>query len=182
MSHFTVLVIGPDPDKQLARYSEDFEIAPYIAECSWCDGDEKFQPCEHCNNTGKETTTRNPQGMWDYWRVGGRFAGFLRLLPGAEGHLEPLSWEWRDYPDRPAPGRHADQCRRGALDIDAMRELKYRTYAVVAEGAWKGRGKMGCFGVSHGEEMTAEQWVEWWDRMVGGLDPNTLLTVVDCHV
>lgn len=189
MSHFTVLVIGPDPEGQLARFDENLEVEPHIAPCGWCDGDAKYQPCENCGDTGKETTTRNPEGRWDYYRLGGRYAGFLRLHPGSNGSLGEKAWEYTfNGPDQEDWTDRADQALRGAVDLSRIQaecwdgERPYRTYAVVAEGAWKGRGDMGWFGVSHNESMTDIEWVAWWDRMVEGLPDNMLLTVVDCHV
>lgn len=213
MSHFSVLVIGPDPEAQLAAYDETLEVERYKAHESspWFDrlakengvdttdlhamaafANERWDDEERyeVDDDGLyQWSTRNPNGFWDYWRIGGRYRGFLRLNPGAEGSLAELSYEWtfngpctEDWTGR------ADQAMRGAVDLTAIQAAcqaehgPYRTYAVVAEGAWKGRGQMGWFGVSHDETMTELEWVDWWDRLVGGLSGDTLLTVVDCHV
>lgn len=190
MSHFSVLVIGPNPDAQLAGYDENLEVESYMDECYDCCGEAKYQPCSTCNNTGKAMSTRNPQGMWDYWRVGGRYRGLLRLLPGRPGTLGELSYEWTfDGPCAEDWTGRADQALRGDIDLDALRKActaddgsTYRTYAVVAEGAWKGKAEMGWFGMPRTEPMPEEKWVAFWDHLVEGLPPDTLLTVVDCHV
>lgn len=55
------------------------------------------------------------------------------------------------------------------------------TYALVAEGAWKGRGRMGWFGMSS-DEVPHDEWVDFWWRMVDGLPDDTLLSVYDLHI
>lgn len=189
MSHFTVLIIGPDPDKQLAPFDEQREVEPHMAECWNCDGDPEYQPCAECKDVGKLMSTTNPDGKWDYWRIGGRYRGFLRLHPGADGQLSELAWEYKDFPGHDEDWTdRADQALRGAVDLSRIQaecwdgERPYRTYAVVAEGAWKGRGDMGWFGCSRNERMSDVEWCEWWDRLVGGMPDDMLLTVADCHV
>lgn len=190
MSHFSVLIIGPNPEAQLAGYDENLEVAPYLDECGECGGSPKYQPCEECSSTGKAMTTRNPQGLWDYWRMGGRYRGLLRLLPGRPGRLGEQSYEWTfDGPCTEDFDGRADQALRGDIDLDATRAAcrrdesgDFRTWAVVAEGAWKGKAEMGWFGWPRTEPVAEEEWVAWWDRLVEGLPADTLLTVVDCHV
>lgn len=54
--HFTVMVIGNDPEKQLAPYSE---------------------------NLTDEKGNCNPYGFWDWYQLGGRWTGFFKLKEGA---------------------------------------------------------------------------------------------------
>lgn len=60
MSHFTVLVIGEDPEDQLARYDEELEV----------EGEEY-----------------NPDAKWDWYVLGGRWTGFFKLKEGATGEI-----------------------------------------------------------------------------------------------
>lgn len=54
-------------------------------------------------------------------------------------------------------------------------------YAFVKDSKWYQKGEMGWFGMSHGE-MTQEQWnKEYWE-MLNSLDPETVITLVDCHI
>lgn len=80
-------------------------------------------------------STYNPDSKWDYWRIGGRWAGRLQLVDSAKGYAEPLSWEWKDTPEGERPNGY-DQARKGDIDIDRMRfdaqlsaETKWDTYA-----------------------------------------------------
>jgi hypothetical protein len=80
-------------------------------------------------------STWNPDGKWDYWRIGGRYARRLLLKVDAEGHSEPLSWEWdgrfSDTPDV-APG--VDQAVKGAVDLSAWEPSERRRRARVGHG------------------------------------------------
>lgn len=213
----------------------------------------------------------NPNAKWDYWRIGGRWRGMLRVKPGATNTLlsdEP--WEVRmDREDgrKIEPPTGVDQCRRGDLDLDAVRvaafdeahttfnkwerliaehgraqswaeireqhagnidaaratyraqpliqhadksekeggmgftmrcwveELGYDRdaywqrcvlreivpYAVVKDGKWFARGEMGWWGVSH-DETDEDQWCKQFHALLADLPPDTMLTVVDCHI
>lgn len=54
-------------------------------------------------------------------------------------------------------------------------------YAVVKEGQWYEKGKMGWFGMSN-DEMSQEEWNTQFWKMIDELDPNTQLTLLDCHI
>jgi len=41
--------------------------------------------CEYCSGRGKYKTTYNPNGQWDWWRVGGRYDGVIRDKPSNVG-------------------------------------------------------------------------------------------------
>ena len=77
MSHFVGVVITGKTKKSLESilepYSEGLEVEPYEDEC-WCSGKDKT--CE-CKGTGIRMTTYNPDSKWDWWRVGGRWDGWI---------------------------------------------------------------------------------------------------------
>lgn len=53
------------------------------------------------------------------------------------------------------------------------------TYAVVKDGQWYARGKMGWFGMSSNE---VDDWESEFSLLLNGLPDDTQLTVVDCHI
>ena len=66
--------------------------------------------CPECDGTGLRTTTYNPESHWDYWRIGGRWDGWLspnNLLPAcdaAAAHKIPFALlepdgTWHDLHD-----------------------------------------------------------------------------------
>lgn len=72
------------------------------------------------------------------------------------------------------PPRNVEECA-------AMFEKPYITQAVVKDGEWYERGKMGWFGMSH-ENKPAAGWEAEWRKLVLESDPETLVTVIDCHI
>lgn len=84
-----------------------------------------------------EWTTYNPESKWDYWRIGGRWAGELLARPGATVLGPEPAWEWRkkdapihtlgeatlDEMEEEWPGHthgSCDQAQKKDIDFDAM--------------------------------------------------------------
>lgn len=55
------------------------------------------------------------------------------------------------------------------------------TYAIVKDSTWYQRGEMGWFGISSGE-VSEQEWLEQFAKLVDDLPEDTMLTVVDCHI
>jgi|APTNR8051073442_1049403.scaffolds.fasta_scaffold00075_74 hypothetical protein len=94
MSHYTVMVIGDNPEEQLAPFDENIEVDPY-------------------KNEDGEETTYNPRSKWDWYLLGGRFSGRLKLKPGRTGE-NGVAGAFDN-----ATG--IDRARKDAIDLDAMR-------------------------------------------------------------
>lgn len=140
----------------------------------------RWHEADELDADGNEWSESNPVGYWDYWRVGGRWAGHLPLRNGRDGHLEPLSWEW-DYDnagDKPDAATHADVALKGDVNLEALEP----TFAILHEGEWVARGEMGWFGCLRDERVPEEEWPAKWHEFVLALPADTRLTVVDCHV
>lgn len=67
----------------------------------------------------------NPNRKWDYWVIGNRYTGRLKLKPGIKSVLgkQPMSWsrEDDDY-FRTQRENGSDFCRWGDVDLQGMRE------------------------------------------------------------
>ena len=62
----------------------------------------------------------NPNKQWDWWTLGGRWRGMLRVKAGRKGTTgDPGTFEALGMDKRDRPG--VDQARKGDLDIEAMR-------------------------------------------------------------
>lgn len=170
MSHFTVLVIGDNPEEQLAPFQE-FECTGRDDEYVQ-DLDETEERREEYANANEETKKKypdfltyatryhdhavvphgeepdlekkhkygyvlldasgkveryvnrtNPNAKWDWYVLGGRWTGYFKLKDGIRTHKvgEPgLMTEIAEV-------GHADQCRKGDIDIEAMRNEAART-------------------------------------------------------
>ena len=94
-------------------------------------------------------STYNPRSKWDYWRVGGRWSGGLKLKQGASA-LAEVEKHW-DSPDDVQPG-WCDQAYKRDIDIEGMRD----------EAATKARAQYEQFAALkaiHGELPDAS-WLE----------------------
>lgn len=112
MSHFTVMVIGNNPEEQLEQYSVDLKIEEYedgeVSDAykqdmmsfyekkghiftSFCqcyaqfgkDWDDGICRMDE-NGVWRKYSTYNPNSKWDWFVLGGRWSGnFIRLKPGS---------------------------------------------------------------------------------------------------
>lgn len=251
MSHFLTLVIGEEPEKQLAKYDENLELplhlyktkeqiisenrkriekykkdyydvfladpeayratrrkahADYVEyefpkQLAWTD-EQIYEDAVKCyrmdaedeDEFGKVKTelredgsvwhVYNDEAKWDWYLMGGRYAGRLQLKDKTK--KAPLY-----YPDRPllydkeeldyfrqlkAEGR-CDQAR--VKDISNFSEIS--CFAVVKDGKWYERGKMGWWAIVT-DDKTEEVWDAELKTLLEGLSPDTLLTMYDCHI
>jgi hypothetical protein len=65
--------------------------------------------------------------------------------------------------------------------LKAARDGAIATFAVVKDGKWYERGKMGWWACVS-DEKDKETWLEQFSSLLDGLPEDTLLTVVDCHI
>lgn len=65
--------------------------------------------------------------------------------------------------------------------VAAARRDAVVTFAVVKDGQWYERGKMGWWACVS-DEVSRDEWAEKFSELIDGLDPATPLTVVDCHI
>lgn len=218
MSHFTVMVIGNNPEKQLAPFNENISVKKYKAEkvteeekqlfikvyttlddnedvsirrnygaqteddvkanskLSFDELYEKFGEDWNSNEWEKDEegvlyrySTYNPKSKWDWYSLGGRWSGLIKLKKGTKGK-------------KGSPGVFdnevgIDQARKG--DIENFDELK--TFAVLKDGVWYERGEMLWFAVVK-DEKEEQQWEQELKKLVEGLPDNTLVSIYDCHI
>jgi len=102
-------------------------------------------------------STYNPESKWDWWSIGGRWAGFYTLTNG----------------------RNADMARKGDI-LPAESDGGHQTYAVIdAEGKWHGKGRMGWWAISTNEvDDFDEQFQKFWSE----LSDDTWVVVLDLHI
>lgn len=163
MSHYTVMVIGDDPEEQLSNYDENLEVEEYeIEELS---EEDKFQMIKYYKKEGHQFdsfeacyarfgddwngncwrkncrgiwiaySTRNPNAKWDWYVLGGRWSGeIIRLKPGCTG----LKGEPGVFDNVTG----IDQARKGDIDFEAIRKEeyekavgRYREYAAKCGGS-----------------------------------------------
>jgi len=122
MSHFSVLVIGPDIEAQLAPYQENNmgdcpkHLLKYRVDGEWFDSEEQAAS-KLGAEAAKEGYPENPNAKWDWYVVGGRWTGFFKLKAGAVGALGERSL----LSSRDAEAGTADVLRKGDIDFASMR-------------------------------------------------------------
>jgi hypothetical protein len=163
----------------------------------------------------------NPKSKWDWYSIGGRWSGMLKLKPGAVGKRGSRSWtNEKDL----IGSEYVDQAFLKNIDLESMkieavkaakknwkeaqtkdsmiRALSYgiqkgdteetyvkrnsggnplMTFAVLKDGEWYERGEMGWWGIVHGEKEDST-WESEFNSLIENLDPETLITMVDCHI
>lgn len=141
MSHYTVMVIGPETDQELeealAPFDENIEVEPYRDYNVWIPDDLKTKEPKEIAKELKERwggdedyrydpdkdavyimSTYNPESKWDWWTLGGRWHGLLPLVNGAKGKLGRPSFMG---PDNVGPNT-ADWAKVKDIDFEKIRQ------------------------------------------------------------
>jgi len=129
MSHFSVLVIGKDIEKQLAPFQENnmddcpAEFMKFMA-CPRSGGDSQTFDSEEAAKIAlgddfdpEDAYWENPNRKWDWFKVGGRWTGYFKMKPSAIGVV--------GRPGLMTPAAevgHADQALKRDIDFDGMRQ------------------------------------------------------------
>ena len=130
---------------------------------------------------GSVWVTYNDEGKWDWYVMGGRFAGQLQLkdktqeAPLYNPEYSTL-FSKKHYQLLKKDGR-CDQALVG--DISNLDEIT--CFAVVMDSKWYERGKAGWFGVVI-DAKDEEVWYKEVKQLLTTLSPDTLLTMYDCHI
>ena len=144
----------------------------------------------------------NPEAKYDWYTIGGRWNGWLVTNRGIECNVcrvgdidfdgmrikrmadsakfyveeterakkderEPFFWGWKKVPT-----------------IEEYIEASNRpvsSYAVLHDGKWYEKGVMGWWGISD-DKYSDEEWDLEFQKFMEKLDPETEVTVVDCHI
>lgn len=211
MSHFTVLVIGDNPEEQLTPFSEEISVPKYsVGKVSEQDRDTfikcYYQKSDLCsgepdediplnwevfeklyvdegygkgwNNNSyekskkgnwKEYSTYNPKSKWDWYVLGGRWSGMIKLKEGAEGVKGEAGVHDNEI--------GIDQaCKRDIINLDEI-----STFAVLKDGEWYESGKMGWFGIVI-DGKDDDVWETEQKKLIEELPDNTLISIYDCHI
>ena len=194
MTHFTVLVIGNDVERQLAPYDENMDVAPYREDVT---PDRIIQMRSHYLNQGRPITNDemlhflwesnwanqklykdeegyyemiryNPASKWDWYQIGGRWAGFFWLKEehAGEGDLgEPGVFGYKDgVVDN---DRRVSQALKGEIDWEEMNRDALEKAKVAWEEAQSGEasraGLYFGYGIEDGD--TRETYVKRMGRI-----------------
>jgi hypothetical protein len=135
MSHFTVLVVGENPEEQLQAFhkyedtgikdqyvefipASDEEMEKYEEKKENFDSFEDFMENYYFyekNASGQWGRWTNTNGKWDWWQIGGRWTGAFVLKPGAKGKTGTPG-----LLTTKALSGTVDQALKGDIDFEAM--------------------------------------------------------------
>lgn len=215
MSHFTVMVIGENPEEQLAPFDENIEVDEYQREVvsdedkkrfidsytnsgDWTPegvsqamldendnlsfeelysrfGEDWNSKAWRLNDKGEwaEYSTYNPKSKWDWYLLGGRWTGLIKL----KEKVELATVGKPGLMTEPAKDGFCDQAKKG--DIENFDEIS--TFAVVKDGKWYEKGNMCWWGVViDGKEEF--DWEQEQKKLVESLPDDTLISIYDCHI
>lgn len=109
------------------------------------------------NEEGRYGYLDNPNAKWDWYQIGGRWAGKFILKPGAQGNLGEMSLlSNREVP----PANRVSQARKGDIDWEAMKRHYRKDAEKIWEEAQSKDEKMRQFIYDISPETTREQYVE----------------------
>ena len=234
MSHFTVAVIHRDDqdiEDLLAPFDENLEVEPYVkftrqeaidyVREHWLkEGEDKtddecwtMMASDYNDNTDDEGniySTYNPDSKWDWYQVGGRWSGMLRLRgknkkcdsakisdvsfrPSPRAYKKHLRfWDVVVEHATPEPGEefhsfyNEEYFRKyfGDRDTYAKQMTSFSTYAVITpDGVWHGKGDMGWWGMSSETPEEANEWENHYlERFIDTAEDGMNITIVDCHI
>jgi len=199
MSHYTVLIAGDNPEEQLERFSEHLETEKHeVDEVSEHDKKEfldyyikkdfkneliSFETLykengedwnsnsweKDENGVWKEYSTYNPDSKWDWYLLGGRWSGMIKLKQGSKG-------------EKGQPGVFKNQVgidQAKKKDIANLDEI--RTFAYLIKGEWYERGQMLMFGVS-ANDKPEDSWEEEQKALIDSIGDNDLISIYDLHI
>ncbi|MGG5344003.1 hypothetical protein [Enterococcus sp. AZ192] len=208
MSHFTVAVITEkgteqEVDKLLAPYQEN-----NMGDCpqEYLEFNED-DDCDIDEQTGKKGYWENPNRKWDWYKIGGRWSGLLKLKTGEKINVAQikdidLSLDQAAYDEairfwevivEGLPKQEGEEFHSfwkpeyyvetyGTKEKYAMDVAEFSTFAMVLpDGKWTEKGEMGWFGI---DDSTSESRQEYKQTFKEILETKSdyYITIVDCHI
>jgi len=126
---------------------------------------------------GNLFSTYNPDSQWDWWVIGGRWAGEWVLKAGASRALEPERSSF-GFTDESRDPRRTDAARKSQIEAESITP----SFAFIdLDGQWKEKGYMGWFGMVSGETDDGE-WGRTYTDWLLSLPAETWLVKVDAHI
>ena len=159
---------------------------------------------------GNLYSTANPNAKWDWYEKGGRWEDFLRLKDGTRASSAKLKdidfgldseeykkalryWDLVVENQPLEPGEempfsfykpeYYKECY-GNRENYARRCAGFHTFAVITpNGIWYEEGRCGWWGNSDESPEQARDWEEnFVKNFIEDENPETILTIVDCHI
>lgn len=166
---------------------------------------------EDIGKNGEVYSTYNPKSKWDWYEIGGRFSGTIKIKNGefvdsakisncdfsintteynaakrfwgvvVEGN-EILDCENKeDFFTLYSKEYYTDRYK--TKDNYAKIRASFHTYALIdVVGDWHEQGKMGWFGFDSATSDTISDYIEYFNKYLESIPKNYYITIVDCHI
>ena len=106
-------------------------------------------------SNGDLLSTYNPNSKWDWYTVGGRWNKCINTLDG----------------------RHVNEAFVHEVNWKDSTPFAF----ITPIGEWCEKGEMGWWAVVFNEKEKSD-WETEFKKFVDGLDEDTMVTIVDCHI
>lgn len=144
----------------------------------------------------------NPNAKWDWWTIGGRWDGWLVDKNGIHCNIctvGDLDFDKMRESEKEERAKYYDQEMNRMAENPNYKPLFWgfeempskeeyvnsncsvAPYAFLHEGDWVERGEMGWWGISN-DKFSAEEWDKKFEEFIKSLEPETEITIVDCHI
>lgn len=159
---------------------------------------------------GNVLSTANDDAKWDWYEVGGRWAGGIPTAGGGtsscrvgdidfspDEEVRDEARRWWEVAIDGQPLRDGEDARdfRSFYSKDYMRGryrdadgyadtvTRFGTHAVLdLEGNWHEPGEIGWFGVSDATDESEREFIDGYERLVRSQGEDAHATLVDCHI
>ena len=209
MSHFTVMVIGENPEEQLIPFEEvyDDDGSELVKDVDYLEKEKGYYErdfkgryptfedyiknfCCHeytivsCGETISEEDKRKRNGWGRYDENGKIVELYLRKNPNAKWDWYSLGGRWSGYLILKS-GECVNSALKKDIDFEEMTKsferYEYATFAYILNGEWHECGEMHYFGITSNEK-DKDVWQAQFEKMIQSLPNDTRLTVFDCHI
>lgn len=192
--HFLVMVIGENIEEQMDPYYQDLEVDEYlVGDMSETDKERmmdyykskgfEFVTFDECyeengydwdggrcrkdeDGVWREYSTYNQDAEWDWYEIGGRWAGRIVLKEGAEYKAPNFSWGWSKEDKKKV-------LKERRVDTALLKEIEntdcLSAYVILKDGVWHYMGD---------EDAKSEET----KKLMADVTPETRITFVDCHM
>jgi hypothetical protein len=153
--HFTVMVIGENAEQQLAPFQEN-NMGDCPKEFLEFQEDDDYDVDVE---TGKKGHWYNPNAKWDWYSLGGRWSGSIKLKEGASGVVGQSGTFGNEV--------GIDSAKAG--DIENLESLP--SFAILKDGVWIDQ-----------DQMDDTKWKDQRNSILSSLSDDTLISIYDCHM
>jgi len=205
MSHATCLVIMQEEDSLdeiMAPYDENSDDPRYVKfidrtaslkqsakeqNKSLRQVAEEWSYIEKAPGTNKWGYIGNPNGYWDWWTVGGRWNGYLKLKDTIKyGNMVIPPYALSGPPDEanpyPYPYPGCNSCILEDFDYEGQKAalgVEHLFFSVIKNGKWYSGGLMGWFGYA---DIRGPRWDEKEAKLIASASKKSKAVLVDFHI